>query len=216
MSVSRNSKKILIFPYGGNGREALATLSMNRNSNNISFLGYIDDDYDNLIKTNNYILGPCEIWDDYKDEYKLLAVPGNPDTFRDRVALIDKFNLNKVNSTTIISDAASISPESEIGYNTLIMHGCFIGDNVKIGNHCVILPNTVISHDVEIDDHVLIGSNVSVSGNVKIGYNSYIGSAVSIIGGIKIGARVLVGMGSNVISDIEDNMTVVGNPAHEI
>tara|TARA_B110000046_G_C12972381_1_gene389503 strand:+ start:377 stop:1015 length:639 start_codon:yes stop_codon:yes gene_type:complete len=211
-----SKQKILIFPFGGNGREALTILSISRSYKDFDFLGYLDDNFEDLKDLNSDILGTCKSWYDYKDDCKLLAVPGNPNSFKERVDVIDKFNLNEFNSTSIISDTVSFSPKSVIGYNTLIMHGCYIGDNVTVGNNCVILPNTVISHDVKIDDHVLIGSNVSVSGNVRIGYNSYIGSAVSIIGGIEIGARALVGIGSNVISDVEANMTVVGNPAYEI
>ena len=43
-----------------------------------------------------------------------------------------------------------------------------------------------------------------------------IGANAVIIGGISIGNNVTIAAGAVVVKDVEDNATVVGNPAHRI
>jgi acetyltransferase-like isoleucine patch superfamily enzyme len=57
---------------------------------------------------------------------------------------------------------------------------------------------------------------VHFSGGIKIGNLSFIGIGSTIIQGIKVGKNVTIGAGSVVIKNVQDNMTVVGNPAIQI
>ncbi len=208
-------KKLLIFPFGGNGREALLSVfAMNKIKKVWDVAGFVDDD--RSLHGNKScgvrVIGAKEIFKKYPNAY-ILAVPGNPNNYLARKGIIESLKIGKSRFATVIDPSSVVSPDAVIGCNTVIMSGVFIGPGVEIGNHCVILPNTVISHDSVIDDWCLIGSNAAISGAVKIGPMSYIGSGAKIRGGISVGRGSLVGLGSVVIDDIKNGVVAAGNPA---
>ena len=203
--------KLLIFPYNGNGLEAIDCIG-----NNFELAGFIDDTKEKQgVATNGYRVFSRDICQKIS-EAKILAVPGSSSTFRERKKIIDSLNIAEGRFATVIHPSATVSPLAKIGFNVLIMAGVVITSNAVIGNHVCILPNTVIHHDVVICDYTLIGSNISVAGNTRVGENCYIGSGTSIINGIEIGSKTMIGMGTNVIQSFPENSKLVGNPARQL
>jgi len=212
------SKKLILFPFGGNSREALTVIE---NINNIKkewdVIGFIDDNAS--LKGKEYsgikVLGGKEVLAQHSDSY-ILAVPGSPKSYLKRKEAIDSLNVEKERFVQIVHPSVSMSADSKIGYNVLIMANVVLTSSVNIGNHCVILPNTTISHDAVVNDYCCIGSNVSISGSVNLGVNCYIGSGSKVKDGIAVGDRSLVGLGSNVTRNIDKDKVVAGNPAKEL
>lgn len=203
--------ELLIFPFNGNGLEALDCLG-----NNFDLLGFIDDTKE---KQGKHRLG-FEVFSreaiERYSEAKILVVPGSSTSFQDRRRIIEGLHIPTNRLATVIHPKATISSLATIGHNVLIMAGTVITSNGIIGNHICILPNTVIHHDVIIGDYTLIGSNVCIAGHTIIESNCYIGSRSSIINNVVIGRCTLVGMGTNVIKSLPENSKVVGNPARQI
>ena len=209
------SKKILLFPFGGNAREVLLSiLAINTVKNEWEILGFVDDDpsLHGQGSCGIKVLGDKKILKQYPDA-QVLAVPGNPDNYLKRKGIIGALGIKESFFATIIHPTVSVSPDAKIGHNTVIMPNCVISCGARVGNHCVILPNTVISHDSNLGDYSMVGSNVSISGNVNIGSECYIGSGTKIRNGISIKEKSLIGLGSNVVSDIEKGVVAAGNPA---
>jgi sugar O-acyltransferase (sialic acid O-acetyltransferase NeuD family) len=212
------SKKLLIFPFGGNGKESLLSiLAINKAGQEWDVAGFIDDDQTLHGKEYNgvQVLGGRELLKEYSDIF-VLAVPGSPKGYLKRRSIIESLAVDRSCFATIIHPSVVRAPDSVVGYNTLLMPHVVASCGVRIGSHCVVLPNTVISHDSTVGDYCCIGSNVSISGSVSIGAECYIGSGVRVREDIRIGNRSLIGLGSNVISDIEEGTVVVGNPARAI
>lgn len=106
-----------------------------------------------------------------------------------------------------------------------------IGNYVEIGAHDNIsrgsAGDTIIEDNVKIDALVHIGHDVHLRKNVEItaggiiggftqmGKSAYTGVNASVRNRIVIGENCIVGMGSTVTKSIEDDITVVGNPARE-
>lgn len=204
--------KILIFPFGGNAREALVAFIATGKKQDI--LGFVDDDSSSWGKQicGVRVLGGRDIFKKIP-EAKVLAVPGNPKEYLRRKEVIDSLGIDPSRFATAIGPNVIISADAVIGYNTLIIANSFISCNVKIGNHCVILPGAVISHNSVIEDYCMVASGVSISGGVRIGSQCYIGSKVSIRENISVGKKSLLGIGANIISSVDEAVVVVGNPA---
>ncbi|MFY7880417.1 MAG: hypothetical protein ACOVP6_10125 [Lacibacter sp.] len=201
-------EKLIIFPFNGNGIEALDCIQ-----DQYDFIGFIDDTPGKIgMSAIGYPVYDRSAISKYKD-VKVLAVPGSPTSFLTRKSLIDELGLPNDRFARVIHSNASVSGLSVIGINTLVMAGVVLTSNCKIGNHVCILPNTTIHHDSIIEDYSLIGSGVTIAGNVTINSNCYIGSGTNIINGIQIGKQTIIGLGSNVLNGFPDNSKVYGNPA---
>jgi sugar O-acyltransferase (sialic acid O-acetyltransferase NeuD family) len=212
------SKKLLLFPFGGNAREALMSVfARNENFVEWEIMGFLDDDHTRHGKEccGIKVIGGRQILLEIPDAY-VLAVPGSPKSFARRNEVISSLNIDPSRFASIIHPSVVISPDATIGYNTIIMPNVVVSCGVIIGNHCIILPNTVVSHDSIVGDYCCFGSNISISGSVKIGSSCYIGSGTKMRENVSIGDRTLVGLGSNVVSDIEADVIAVGSPAKMI
>jgi sugar O-acyltransferase (sialic acid O-acetyltransferase NeuD family) len=199
---------LLIFPYNGNGIEALDCIG-----NGYQFIGFVDDmpEKRGVTPYGHPVYGR-EAFTKYPDAC-VLAVPGSPATYKDRQNIINGLGLADVRFAKVIHPMAKISNLASIGFNVLMMAGVVVTSNAFIGSHTCILPNTVIHHDVKVGEWGLIGSNVTIAGNTVVEENCYIGSGTTIMNGLRIGRKALVGLGSNVITHVAQGSRVVGNPA---
>ena len=202
---------LLIFPYNGNGLEALHCLG-----SAYRLAGFVDDTpekqgadaYGHRVFDRTALAS--------MPETSVLAVPGSATSFRQRAEVIGKLGVDPARLATVIHPAANVSPLAKIGKNVLIMAGVVVTSNAAIGDHVCVLPNTVIHHDVVIEAWTLIGANVTIAGGVHVGPNCYIGSGTRIMNGRSVGEGALIGLGSNVIRDVATHSTVAGNPARRL
>ena len=209
------SKKLILFPLGGNAREAFDLIRSDQLlKKQWDIIGFLDDGHAHLGKEYGdvKVLGGKEILKKYP-QAMVLAVPGNPHNYMNRDELISSFNISKSRFATVIHSSVVVSSNAKIGFNTLVMPHVVIGSDVSIGNHCVILANTTISHDTVIEDFCCVGANVALAGGVWLKNNCYIGSGTSVRDQMTIGKRSLIGLGSTVVKDVEQDVVVAGNPA---
>lgn len=202
-------KKLVIFPFNGNGIEALDCISFDE----YDFVGFVDDDESK--RSDKYHLYTRDILQKY-DELYILAVPGSSVSFRQRKDIISFLGIEKRRFITAIHPKACIGRDVRIGVNCLIMAGVVLTSNACINDHVVVLPNTVIHHDSIVNDYTLIGSNVVVAGGSTIGKCCYIGSGTNIINGITIGDASLIGLGSNIVRSVPNEAKMVGNPGRNL
>ena len=208
-------KKLILFPFGGNAREALTVIrDINKIKREWEVFGFIDDDPKTWGKIflGVKVLGARAILKKFKSSH-VLAVPGREDTYLARQATIEGLKVSPSRFAAIIHPRAVISDGAKVGYNIVIMANVIASCDVKIGNHCVILPNSVISHDTSIGNYCFVGSNASISGFVAVGKSCYIGSGAKIRGNVTIGEKSLVGLGAVVIKNVPQKVVVAGNPA---
>jgi len=204
-------QQLLIFPFNGNGLEAVDCIDPNQ----FEFIGFVDDTEEKRQQPNPWPVMDRTAFDRFP-QARVLAVPGGPQSFPKRGEYISGLGIEHSRFVSVIHPGAHIGSSVSIGTNCLIMAGVVLTSNAKVGDHVCILPNTVVHHDSVVGDLTLIGSNVAIAGGTRIGRNCYIGSGTNIINGVEVGDRTLVGLGSNVTKNIPADSRVAGNPAKPI
>ncbi len=205
--------KVAILGAGGHGKVVLDLLKA---TGEIEFAGFFDRNCGRLKQPELKIIGSeqdlINQWRDFSVDYAVVAIGDN--------CIREKLYRQLVNAglpgLVLIHPRATVSLESRIAPGTVICGHAFIGPGAVIGENCIINTAATVDHDCIVADHVHICPGVTLAGEVKIGMNSMIGTGANIIPGIRVGNHVVVGAGSTVISDIRDNVTVVGIPAHEV
>lgn len=135
------------------------------------------------------------------------------------------------NENAVIGDYSFTMADDNEGnrYRIPALGRVIIGDYVEIGacNDVAIgaCGDTILCDYVKLDGLVHIGheaylgknteitAGVIVAGFVHMDENTYIGINSSIKNRIQLGKHCLIGMGSNVTKSVDEEITVVGNPA---
>ena len=99
------------------------------------------------------------------------------------------------NGVTIVSPETTwISPETEIGADTVIYPSCYINGKNKIGSHCKIGPFAHLRGDVVLEDYVKVGNFVEVK---KTTIKSHTNAChLTYLGDSEIGENVNIGAGT--------------------
>jgi sugar O-acyltransferase (sialic acid O-acetyltransferase NeuD family) len=143
--------------------------------------------------------------------YGLVAIGGSRG--RDRIELQDFMKAHNILNITAIHPTAFVAGDVKIGTSCQILAHSTICSESIIGNACIINSSATVEHECKLSNGVHVGPGAKLAGLVEIGEYSFIGTGAIILPRIKIGKNVIVGAGAVVTKNIEDNITVVGNPA---
>lgn len=124
-------------------------------------------------------------------------------------------------------DYEGVSKQIYHNGETIIGKNCFIGCNCVIGQALYSYGKTIIGDHAKINHGVLLGHNDEIgegakickgsmlAGYVKTGKDCFFGIGAMVRNGVSLGDNVTVGMGSVVTKNFEENnITIIGNPAH--
>ena len=114
---------------------------------------------------------------------------------------------------TLIHARATVSAHAEIGAGTVVLAGAIVNVGTTIGQACIINTGATVDHDNVLADGVHISPGANLGGGVRIGHSSWVGIGAAVREGITIGDRVRIGAGAVVVKSVNDDHTVVGNPA---
>ena len=115
---------------------------------------------------------------------------------------------------SLFHPTAVISPSSSIGEGTIVMAQVVVNARASIGRGCILNTSCSVDHDCYVGNMVHICPGAHLAGAVQVGDGTMVGIGSCVKQGIVIGTECIIGAGSVVISDISDNVTVYGNPAH--
>ncbi len=114
--------------------------------------------------------------------------------------------INAIHPSAVISDAVQFTGGVMVAANASINPFAEIGTGVFCNT------GSVIEHECKIGDFVHIAPGAVLNGNVTVGEGSFVGANCVVRQGVVIGKNVTIGAGTVVLENIEDGLTVVGNP----
>lgn len=144
------------------------------------------------------------------EEVEFAVTVGEPSA---RKLLREKIEDAGYRLATLIDETAVISPMAQIGEGCVINHGTIISSNVKLSRNAFVMFGGIIGHEAEIGEDVTICPRTTIGAHCHIGEQTFVGIGSSIMQGVDVGNRAIIGMGSMVFRIVEDDTTVLGNPA---
>jgi sugar O-acyltransferase (sialic acid O-acetyltransferase NeuD family) len=205
---------IVIFGTGGHAREMHdSILAINKQKPVYNFIGFLDQFNNSQKYGAEPILGDHTWLCDNPSVHVVIAIGSS--VSRSRVSKLIR-SVCKNEFQTLIHPTAYIGQHCKIGTGSMIAAGAVLTCNVSLGEHTIVNVRASLSHEVLVENFVTIAPNVTLCGAVSVAEGSDIGAGATVIQQRKIGAWSIIGAGAVVINDVNDNVTVVGNPARVI
>lgn len=185
----------------------------------VEFLGFAFDDETLGDSINNFpiLCKTHEVNEKYAkyNDVKFIYQLYRPDLMKERINLLDSFNIIPEKFYTFIHHSAVVARSAKIGYGCAIMANTVINPNVTIGNHCTIHSNSLIGHDTKLGSYNFIAAHNVMGSSSTVGNGNFFGLNSTFNNYLEIGDFNFVGMASNVIKSLDSNQKVYGNPAKE-
>ena len=146
--------------------------------------------------------------------YGLAALGGSRG--KDRVELQAFMHANHILPITAVHPTAFVARDATIGESCQILAHATICAESSLDNSCIVNSSATVEHECKLGVGVHVGPGAKLAGLVQVGDFSFIGTGAIILPRVKIGKNVIVGAGAVVTKNIDDNLTVVGNPARPL
>jgi sugar O-acyltransferase (sialic acid O-acetyltransferase NeuD family) len=204
-------KKIVIIGSGGFAQEVAWLIEeINSYKKEWELLGYIDDYYLDRIG-NSYggykVIGDLNYLNSLHDNVYVVIAIGNGNV---RKNIVEKIKNKKF--ATLIHPNVRMSKSCVINEGSIICSNNVLTVNIEIGKHVIINLNCTIGHSSKIENYVTILPGTNISGDVNIDEYATLGTNSTIIEKKTIGKSSMIGAGTVIIKNVDDDVTVVGNP----
>jgi sugar O-acyltransferase (sialic acid O-acetyltransferase NeuD family) len=143
----------------------------------------------------------------------LCVAVGDPVARRKLIADVARYGHSMIN---VIDPTAVIRPSAVIGPGAIVGARAVVATNASVGAHVVINIGAVVGHDVSIGPYSVIGAAAVLNGGSRIGEGVLIGAGAAVLPGRRVGSWSRVAMSAAVFTDVEEGITVLGNPAHAV
>lgn len=204
--------RLILLGAGGHGKVVADSAHAMQKWESIEFL---DDKHPALSNVYSWqVIGKIEEYTKFLDENTDFGVAIGQNSLRlELIKLLLQF---EASLPVVVQPTAYVSESISLGEASVVMGQAAINIGSNVGMGCIINTGAIVEHDCVLQDGVHISSGSQLAGGVKVGARSFVGAGATVKPTITIGDDVVVGAGAVVINNIEDGLTVVGNPAKPI
>lgn len=114
---------------------------------------------------------------------------------------------------SIVHRSAFCGPNVTIGDGSFLAPNVSLTADITLGRHVSVFHSSSIGHDSVVGDFAHVYAQCSVGGGVRLGAGAVVYPGSVIVPRRRVGADAVVGAGSVVFLDVEEGVTVHGNPA---
>lgn len=208
-------KHLIIIGARGFGRE-LYFLAQNAigYGSDFDIKGYLDDKEDALASYFGFppILSSVENYIVHKDDVFICAL-GDVRYKRKYVELILQKHGEFI---SLVHKNATILPTASVGKGCIIFQNVQVSTDVCIGDFVTLQPMVFLGHDAVIGNWCHLNTNCVCNGLTVLEEMVTLHTGAIIAPKIQIGKSSIVGAGSVVFRNVQENVTVLGNPAKKI
>lgn len=204
-------KRVVIIGDGGHSSVVADIVYSNPG---MSVHAVLDDRYKEVFREGEVIKGPVEYLPHLVENKQDIGVVIGIGSNLVRKRVVARVSVPRQSYITIVHPSAVVSPTAQIGAGTVVMPNAVIQAKTIIGDHAIINTGSIVEHDSKLDDYVHVCPGAVVTGGVHIGEGTQIGARASVIPQKKIGSWSIVGAGAVVVTNLENDVTAVGVPAH--
>lgn len=206
--------ELILISVSGLAREVLA---MVRSSGQYDVVGLLDDDQElaGVIVDGAPVLGSIEDAVNYPHAFLLVCLASG----KAREAVVERLTslgIHESRYATAIDPSVQYPEGCRIGRGSILLRNVTLTTAVTLGSHVVVMPSVTLAYDDDVADFVTFAAGVSLGGGVRIGKAATLGMNSSVRERTSVGNYATVGMGAAVLSNVPDEETWVGVPAHEI
>ncbi|MFT4803182.1 MAG: sugar O-acyltransferase (sialic acid O-acetyltransferase NeuD family) [Mariniflexile sp.] len=189
---------------------------INEQKEKVNIIGFLDDDVSlhGTLILGKPVLGDLSLLKSLNSSHKVEGVYCPIGNIKVRVKLLKLAVSLGFKLPNFIHKSAVLGPNVTLGKGIYVMPGTIVMPSANISNYCMLSMGISVGHDTLFEEGVFVANGCNIGGNIIIKKETFVGMGATIISGVKsIGQNCIIGAGSVVIRDIQNNVTVVGNPA---
>lgn len=205
-------KNIIIIGTGGLAREFASYFGdYSRQVSIVGFLSKNTDEHRKFSLPGKLFVG--DITPELAGTDLAVICIGNPALKRsvsDRLRAVGFRFPNLVHPNSVVSDRVILEE------GVVVSPNCTVSPNVTLKSFSYLNFGVGVGHDSTVGKYVQINPGSQLGGFTNIDDETIIGSGSAILQGVTIGKRVTVALGSVVYSNVDDNSSMIGNPARRM
>lgn len=205
-------KKAFVLGSGGMAKDAFLTLRDSIDYQRYEFVGYIERDDFQGVKSRN-VFYESDFLKKFapSENVSLFLGVGSPEV---NTKLINKFG--DFDFPNLIHRDVKLDESIKLGKGNIFSRGVNFSMDIIVGSFNIFNALSTIGHDVNIGNCNVFNPLSNIAGGVQIGNCNLFGSSSTVLQYLKIGNENTVGAGGLVTKEISDNGTYVGVPCKKI
>jgi len=205
-------KNIIIIGTGGLAREFASYFG--EYSKQVSIIGFLSknkEEHHRFSLPGKLFMG--EITPEIAGTDFAVICIGNPVL---KKSISDRLKVEGFRFPCLVHPQSVVSDRVILEEGVVVSPNCTVSPNVTLKKFSYLNFGVGVGHDCTVGRYVQVNPGAQLGGFTNIDDETIIGSSSTILQGVTIGRSVKIALGSVVYSNVDDNSSMIGNPARRM